>query len=123
MEISEIAASLAMVGGLLSVAAFFNKKIKDSSTETKAYLKVSIEAAEKIRVADSSSIGRTLDTLKEAIVMINADLAIHSHKISQSDVVMVHLDDTLKSLGNSMTKLDETLNALQVVVARIDAKG
>ena len=123
MEMTEIAGAIALIGGLISIGAYFNKKIKDSSDNLKAYLKLSIEANEKVYQSNMSGVGRTLDTMKQSIDDAKAELAIHSHKISQSDVIMVHLDETLKSVGSSMTKLDETLTALQVVVARLDAKS
>ena len=123
MEMTEIAGAIALIGGLITIGAYFNKKVKDSSDSLKALMKVSIEANEKVRLSDMSSVGRTLDTLRESIEADKAELAIHSHKISQSDIIMAHLDETLKSVGSAMTKLDETLNALQIVVARIDSKS
>ena len=123
MDLTQIASGIAVLGGLITIGAYFNKKVKDSQEVLRAYLKVSLEGNEKVYRSDMSSVGRTLDTLKESVDEAKAELAIHSHKISQSDIVMVHLDETLKSVGSSMMKLDETLNALQIVVARIDAKS
>ena len=123
MTVVEMSGFVGLATGLIVIAGWFNKKIIASADATKELVEAKLEGDEKTHASQMSSVGRTLDGLKLDIDVINVELAKHSNKISQSDIVMVHLDDTLKQFGNSIVKLDSTLRALQVAVAKIEPKG
>ena len=119
MGMAELGAVIGVLVGLSTIAGILNKKIKDASDGTREVIKASIESVNTLHRSEMKSNRRSIEDIKDDIDSINVELAKHSHKISQSDVVMVHLDETIKQLGSSVLKLDETLGTLQIVVAKI----
>ena len=109
MDISTIATGIGILASFIGIISWFNAKIE------KGVLK-----ERELTNAQMNAVGRTLDAIKEDIHEIEQQLARHSTKISQSDIVMVHIDETLKQLTGTVSKLDDTLNALKVAFAKIE---
>jgi septal ring factor EnvC (AmiA/AmiB activator) len=97
----------AIIGCVMGIAAVLNGKVK-STTDT----------LKELHETKFSGVGRSLDEIKDRLHTVEMELQRHDRKISQSDIVMVHIDDTMKKLGNAVEKLDTTLNALQLSLAK-----
>lgn len=81
-----------------------------------------ISAQKELFQTKLDSLGRSLDTVKAQLTAVEISILEHDRKISQGDIVMVHIDETLKSLNYAVGKLDDTLNSLKLAFARIENK-
>lgn len=104
MEI--VAGVIGIITGFLGIIGWFNKKIEKE-----------VQHSRNLTSTEIRSLGRSIDAVKVDVSDIYSELSRHDRKISQSDIVMIHIDDTMKNLAKAVEKLDDTLNALQISFA------
>lgn len=106
-----------MVIGAIGYAVGIVVWIFNKFSSTKAEIK---EEVLQLIGKDTSSIGRTLDGIKEDLDTLNQIQLEHAKRISQADTIFVHMDETMKGLSKAVVELNHTLTALQIVVAKIE---
>lgn len=107
MDIGLIGTIAAAILAGLGIIAWIKKLSSDEIISQKELFQSKID-----------SLGRTLDTVKAQLASVEISILEHDRKISQGDIVMVHIDETLKSLARTVAKLDETLTAFRISMSR-----
>jgi len=105
---------------LIAYAAGVVVWIYNQLTRIKAETKIEIQ---ELFNKDVSSLGKSVDRLREQVVVLNQVQDEHSKRISQADTIFVHMDETMRGLSGAVRELNSTLHTLQIVVAKMEGRG
>lgn len=101
----EWAVALTLIGTILGVAGWINKKVRDSRNDLR------------------EEIMEHLVTIKEDIDKLEEQEHIHDRQIAKTGVVLEQLEKTLEQLTGNMGQLNTTMEQIRIELARREGKG